>query len=321
MTDIQIAFIQTLQTEAAWLEAPMRVFSFLGEPEFYLLVIPLLYWCWDTRLGLRLALLMGITGGLNEALKVAFHLPRPYWVSPEVRALETHPSFGLPSAHAQGSVVLWGLIAADARSRWVWVFAAGMVFFIGASRVFLGVHYPTDLLAGWATGVVVLLGFLALEKPVGRRVAALPLSGQVLAAFIGSLALALASFGALAALGDWEVPASWAAGALERSGEAIDPLDVRDAIMASGLFFGFAAGAAANRHPGSMCAAGNGSVRLFRYAFGILVAGAIWYGLGLFVPADPPAATYALQYLRAAVAGAWISFGAPAFFARYGPGA
>ncbi|MCC7554987.1 MAG: phosphatase PAP2 family protein [Methanoculleus marisnigri] len=320
MTDVQIALIQALQTHATWLEAPMLFFSFLGEPEFYLLVILILYWCWDTRLGLRLALLMGITGGLNEALKVAFHLPRPYWVSPEVRAFGSHPSFGLPSAHAQGSASFWGLLAADARRRWVWAFAAGTVFLIGGSRVFLGVHFPIDVLVGWTIGAAVLLAFLALEGPVGRRVAALPLSGKVLAAFAGSLALAIASFAALAALGDWEVPASWAAGALERSGEPINPLLLLDAVTASGLFFGFAAGAAADRHPGSMCARGKGSVRLFRYAFGILIIGAIWYGLGLFVPQDAVPAAYLFQYLRAAVAGAWVSFGAPAFFARYGPG-
>ncbi|KLK89148.1 phosphoesterase PA-phosphatase [Methanoculleus sediminis] len=320
MTDVQIALIQALQTHAAWLEAPMLFFTLLGEPEFYLLVIAFLYWCWDARLGLRLALLMGITGGLNEALKVAFHLPRPYWVSPEVRALGSHPSFGLPSAHAQGSASFWGLIAADARRGWVWVFAVGMVFLIGGSRVFLGVHFPIDVLAGWGIGVAVLLAFLALEEPVARRIVALPLSGRVLAAFIGSLALAIASFAALAALGDWEVPASWAAGALERSGEPINPLLLLDAVTASGLFFGFAAGAAADRHPGSMCARGKGSVRLSRYVIGILMSGAIWYGFGLFVPQDAVPAAYLFQYLRAAVAGAWVSFGAPAFFARYGPG-
>ncbi|WP_292365060.1 MULTISPECIES: phosphatase PAP2 family protein [unclassified Methanoculleus] len=316
MTDPQIAFIQALQTQAAWLAVPMQFFSFLGQPEFYLLVIPILYWCWDPRLGLRLGLLMGISGGLNEALKVAFHLPRPYWVSPEVRALGNYPSFGLPSAHAQGAVALWGLLAVDARRGWIWVFAVVTAFLIGGSRVVLGVHFPTDVVAGWAVGVVVLLGFLALEKPVGRRVAALPLSGQAFVAFAGSLALALASFAALAALGDWQVPASWAAGALERSGEPIHPLFLRDAVTASGLFFGFAAGAAAERHRGSMCAARRGSVRLLRYIFGIAVTGAIWYGLGFLVPSDPAAAAYVLQYLRAAVAGAWVSFGAPAVFAR-----
>lgn len=316
MTDSQIAFIQALQAGAAWLETPAQFFSFFGQPEFYLLLIPLLYWCREPRLGLRLGLLLGISGGINEALKVVFHLPRPYWVSPEVRALGSYPSFGLPSAHAQGAAALWGLIAVEARHRWLQVFAAAMIILIGTSRVVLGVHYPIDVVAGWVFGILILAGFLALEGPVGRRIAALPLSGQVLAAFAGSLSLALVSFAALASLGDWEVPASWAAGALERSGEVIHPLFLRDAVTASGLFFGFAAGAAAEHHRGSMCAAGEGSVRLLRYIFGISITGAIWFGLGLLVPPEPLSATYVVQYLRAAAAGAWVSFGAPAVFAR-----
>jgi membrane-associated phospholipid phosphatase len=316
MTDIQIALIRALQEQTAWLEAPAQFFSFLGQPEFYLLVIPALYWCWNPRLGLRLGLLMGISGGINEALKVAFHLPRPYWVSPEVRALGSYPSFGLPSAHAQGAVTFWGLIAADARRRWVLIVAVALIFLVGVSRVALGVHFPIDVIAGWAFGAVILLGFLALEGPVGRRVAALPLPRQVLVAFAGSLALALVSTSALMALGDWQVPASWAAGALERSGQPIHPFDLRDAVTASGLFFGFAAGAAAEHHRGSMCAVGKVSVRLLRYAFGIAVTGVIWFGIGFLIPQDPVFAACALQYLRAAAAGAWVSFGAPAVFSR-----
>ena len=320
MTDIQIALIQVLQARAAWFAAPMLFFSLLGNPEFYLLVIALLYWCWDPRLGLRLGLLMGITGGLAVALKVAFHLPRPYWVNPDVQALGSHPSFGLPSGHAMEAATFWGLIAADARRRWVWVAVIALVFLIGASRIFLGVHFPTDVVAGFAFGVAILLGFLALEEPVGRRITALPLSRQILVAFAGSLVLALASVAALAALGDWQVPASWAAGALERSGRPISPLDLGSAVTAAGFFFGFAAGAAAAwPHRGSMCVAGKGSDRLLRYVFGITVAGAVWFGLGLLVPQEPLFAAYAVQYLRAAAVAAWVSYGAPMAFARANP--
>lgn len=316
MIDIEIAFIQALQDQAAWLLILMQFFSFLGQPEFYLLIIPAFYWCRDPRLGLRLAILMGISGGLNEALKVIFHLPRPYWVSPDVRALGNYPSFGLPSSHAQGAVAFWGLLAIHLRRWWFWIFAAAVIFLIGISRIFLGVHFPTDVVVGFAVGAGTLLLFLALEGPVGRRVARLSLSGQVLVAFAGSLALALISISALAALGDWQVPASWAAGALERSGQPIAPLSLWDAATASGLLFGFAAGAAAAwPKRGGMCAVGKGSVRLLRYIFGILVTGAIWFGFGLLIPEGPGLITFALLYIQAAAAGAWVSFGAPAAFA------
>lgn len=321
MTDIQIAIIEMLQTQAAWLIEPALVFSFLGRSEFYLLVVSILYWCWDPRLGLRLGLLMGISGGLNEALKIAFHLPRPYWVSPEIRAYESQASFGLPSGHALGAATLWGLLAADARRWWLSAFAFVMIFLIGASRIVSGVHYPTDVIGGWIIGFLILIGFLTLERPVARRIASLSTPWQVFVAFAASIVLILIPFAALLSVGDWEVPAFWSEGALERSGEPIDPLSLWDTLTVSGFFFGFAAGAAVDRHRWSLCSAEDGSVRFLGYAFGIMVIGAIWFGLGLLISPDPAPGAYALQYIRTAVAGAWISFGAPAFFARYGPGA
>lgn len=316
MTEFQIALIQALQDQGAWLAIPMQFFSFLGQPIFYLLVVAVLYWCWDPRLGLRLALLLGVSGGINEALKVALHLPRPYWVNPEVRALGSHPSFGLPSGHAQGAATFWGLVAADARRKWISLFAIALIVLIGVSRIVLGVHFPMDVITGWVVGFVVLIGFLALEGPVGRRVAALPLSRQVLLAFAGSLILALISFAALASLGDWQVPLSWAEGALKQSGEPIHPLSLQNAVTASGLFLGFAAGAAAEYHRGSMCTVREGSRRLFRYAIGIAVTGVIWFGFALLIPQGPAWIVYILLYLQAAVAGVWVSFGAPMLFAR-----
>lgn len=311
MSEIQIELIQTLQTEVALLEGPMKVFSILGHPGFFLLAIIFLYWCLNPRLGLRLALLMGMTLGLNLALKVAFHLPRPYWVSQDLRVLESSQSFGFPSAHAQGSATFWGLIAMDARRRWFSIFAVAMVVLIGVSRVYLGVHFPVDVLAGWAIGAAVLFGFLLLEGPVGRWIVAMPLYRQVFAAFAGSVVLFMPSLLAIIAIGDWQVPISWTAGALETSGVPIDPLSLHEAVMASGFFFGFAAGAAVLRRHEWMPTARNGFwVCLFCFIIGLVVAGAIYYGFGLLVPPDfLPAA-----YLQAAAVAVWVSWGAPILF-------
>jgi membrane-associated phospholipid phosphatase len=318
MTGLQVTLIQALQAGGAWLTAPMLFFSLLGQPEFFLLLIPLFYWFLDRRLGLRLALVAGISGSLSVALKIAFHLPRPYWVCPEVRALGSHPSFGFPSGHTQGAVTFWGLLAADVRRWWVTLLVVGLVLLVGVSRIYLGVHFATDVIAGVVFGGVILLGFLALEGPVGRRIAALPVSGQVLLAFAGSLLLAMVSFVALAGLGDWEVPAAWAAGAIERSGQSIHPLDPLDAVTAAGLFFGFAAGAAAiwPRQETTCVATRTRSLRLFCYSSGLLVTGAIWFGLGLLIKSDLTSVAYILHYLRAAIAAAWVSCGAPMVFAR-----
>ncbi len=320
MTGIQIALIRLLQTQAAWLAAPMLLFSLLGQPEFFLLVIAYLYWCSNPRLGLRLGLLMGISGGLNEVLKVVFHLPRPYWVSPEVRALAPHPSFGLPSGHTQGTVTFWGLLAATARRRWFSLLVVVLIVLIGVSRIFLGAHFPVDIITGAALGLAILIGFLALEEPAGRRIAALPVSRQILLAFAGSLVLVLVSSAALSAIGGWQVPAAWSEGAIQQSGQPIDPLDPTRSATAAGFFFGFAAGAAVV-WPREMdiCAARTRSGHLLRYAFGLTVAGAIWLLPGLLISPESVLLAYTLQYIQSAAAAAWVSCGAPAVFARMHP--
>ncbi len=315
--DLQITVILMLQSLSPWLDAPMRLFSLLGQPEFYLLIIPLFYWCRDPRLGFRLGILLALSVGLNDILKTVFHMPRPYWVSPEVAALNTYPSFGLPSGHAQGAVTFWGYLAVSLRRRWFSLLAAVLIILVGVSRVYEGVHYPMDVVAGWLVGLVVLVVFLRLEGPVGARLAGLTVRKKVLLAFAASLTLLALSQLALASLGDWQVPASWTAGALERSGEAIDPLSPRDGLLAAGLLFGFAAGGAAQIHAGSMCAIERRpALLLARYAVGMGIAGVIWYLFGLAIPGSESLAAYILIYLRAATAAAWVSFGAPELFAR-----
>jgi undecaprenyl-diphosphatase len=105
-------------------------------------------------------LAVGVGGAalLNILLKLIFERPRPdLW---EQLIIET--SFSFPSGHAMASSALAFSVIAIAwntRFRWYTV-GAGTVFMlvIGFSRLYLGVHYPTDVLAGWfVSGAWVLL--------------------------------------------------------------------------------------------------------------------------------------------------------------------
>jgi len=100
-----------LQNLGDWLYLPMQFFTFMGYQEFYLLFIPIIYWCLEPKMGIRLGVGLMCSAALNGILKLTFHSPRPYWVDQRVRALSTESSFGMPSGHAQNSVVFWGLLA------------------------------------------------------------------------------------------------------------------------------------------------------------------------------------------------------------------
>jgi membrane-associated phospholipid phosphatase len=111
---------------------------------------------------------------LNVALKTSFHRTRPEYAS------EFHvTSWSFPSGHAMDSLIGWGILAYGVgrryphRSRLVWIAAATLVVLVGYSRIYLGVHYLSDVVAGFAAGLIWLIvcvtGFQFAER---RRIGA-----------------------------------------------------------------------------------------------------------------------------------------------------
>jgi membrane-associated phospholipid phosphatase len=90
---------------------------------------------------------------MDEAMKSVFARTRPtLWIPSELQH-----TFGFPSGHAMACATLVVVVTALAwrgRSRWpILLFSAAFALMVGASRVYVGVHYPSDVLAGWCAGV------------------------------------------------------------------------------------------------------------------------------------------------------------------------
>lgn len=96
-----------------------------------------------------------VLGGtlLNLALKQLFAAPRPDLL-PHLDIVQT---YSFPSGHAAGNLIFFGAIAMLGRSRTGWVIATLCIALIGVSRIWLGVHWPSDVLAGWVEGIGWLL--------------------------------------------------------------------------------------------------------------------------------------------------------------------
>ncbi len=144
-----------------WLLGAMRDLTALGSP-------PVLALCVLAVAGALLArrqyhalvlLLVAALGGilLNLLLKPLFGRPRP---DIALRLTEVQ-SLSFPSGHAMGAAVIYltlaALLARLVRPRALKLYFLGLAalvtFLVGASRVYLGVHYPTDVLAGWTVGL------------------------------------------------------------------------------------------------------------------------------------------------------------------------
>lgn len=110
---------------------------------------------------------------LNSLLKALFHRPRPD-VVPHLREVMT---LSFPSGHAMTSAAVYLTLAAlmmrvvDRRATKVYCMSFAMLLagLVGASRVYLGVHYPTDVLAGWLVGLSWALLCWLVERAIERR--------------------------------------------------------------------------------------------------------------------------------------------------------
>ena len=147
-----------------------RVLTAAGEPSVLIgasiLCALLLWYSGRWRLGLSLLFVALIGRGLSELQKIWVDRPRPS-IEPHLVVVKTQ---SFPSGHAMSSMVFYLALALAlaGHSRWNRLAIAGAVVFsllIGISRVMLGVHWPSDVIAGWAFGALwVVLALAPTER-------------------------------------------------------------------------------------------------------------------------------------------------------------
>ena len=131
----------------------------LGNPNFVIPLVAVTFsiLIWYKRYWAAQILFLTCLGGviLNQGLKLVFVRPRPQlWPH-----LIVEHSYSYPSGHALGSAVLYGFLAVLLAREYpryrvgIYSIAILLVAAIGLSRLFLGVHYPTDIIAGYAVGI------------------------------------------------------------------------------------------------------------------------------------------------------------------------
>jgi len=317
--DPGIQVILWLQSLGSWLTPVMKLFTFLGNEQFYLMVAPAILWCIDSTLGIRLGLFLMINGTVNSVLKIAFHNPRPYWFDNKVNVLgSSENSFGVPSGHAQNAVIVWGTIAHRIKTRWAWIVACIIIFMIGISRIYLGLHDLQDVLAGWLFGAVMLWLFLRLEKPITNWMKKHSVGMQVLFAFLFSLGLILLIILVRFSLDGWRIPSEWMNNAhLAFPDEpVITPLSLHNVLSAPAAFFGLAAGWIWITSRGGFSVQGEWWRLILRYFSGVLGVLILYLGLGSIFPETETIFAYFLRYIRYALIGIWMSGFAPWLFVK-----
>lgn len=131
--------------------------SFLGEESIYILVITVFYWALSRKKGFILAAVLVLSLFLNTLLKIVFHTARPFEVLTglEGKRLVTATGYAFPSGHTQGAAGFYmTLIYLFRTRRIVWISGVIIILMVGISRIYLGVHWPVDVLGGWFLGIL-----------------------------------------------------------------------------------------------------------------------------------------------------------------------
>ena len=175
----EVNLIEWLQKTVGNLNSTfISALGFLGGEMGLLLVVLIILFCWKKETGKRLALIIAAVNSWLPMIKAVVLRPRPYLEYPDrvrgvadvgndapLNDVAAH-GYSFPSMHSASVVALFIPLAREVKKKWMWFVSAVIIFLVGLSRSVTGMHYPTDVLAGWALGLLCIGIFTLLEKNV-----------------------------------------------------------------------------------------------------------------------------------------------------------
>ncbi len=140
----------------------------LGSEQFYIAFLVILYLAVDSLMGRRIGMILLIGFYINFHLKGIIDTERPFIIDETLarseEAIETAGGGAFPSGHAQGAMIFWGLLAIYSRRTWLTLISVLLIALIALSRIYLGVHFPIDIVGGLAIGIIIIILGLLLSN-------------------------------------------------------------------------------------------------------------------------------------------------------------
>lgn len=174
--ELNMQFLRALaQMRTPFFDAFFSLITELGNETAFMVVGLVVFWCVDKKKGHYLLFVALCGTVLNQALKLACRIPRPWVLDPEFEIVEAARAeakgFSFPSGHTQNAVGVFGGIARFARRKWCKVLFLVIAMLIAFSRLYLGVHTPLDV----GVSLVVALVLVVVLYPMMERVQCRPM--------------------------------------------------------------------------------------------------------------------------------------------------
>lgn len=146
-----------------------QIFIFItnfGGELFYVLALTLVYWCINKYTGTKMFTILIFSVFGNSVLKTIFATERPFNIE-GIHGLyqESAPGYSFPSGHTQGVTTFWFYTMRGLKRKSIYFLGTLMILLVGFSRLYLGVHWPVDVLGGLIFGILfALIGQYFIDK-------------------------------------------------------------------------------------------------------------------------------------------------------------
>jgi len=153
-----IEFFQQIRTEN--LNAFFKFLNFFDTGFFYLILISIIWIGYNWKLGIKVFFILMLSSLLNDQLKNIFMIPRPFHLNAALELIYIE-SYSFPSGAAQAAVLLPLIFINHFKKKKLPIIFGIIYFFlISFSRLYLGVHFLTDIIAGWILGFILFMIYL-----------------------------------------------------------------------------------------------------------------------------------------------------------------
>lgn len=153
------------------LDELFKIITELGDQLAFIAIALTIYWFFNKRIAFKLVFVFISSAIVNEVLKAIIMRPRPYVVDPDTNVGTSTHGYAFPSGHAQNTGVITTVLNQNfgKKNPWLrWVLLAFLIL-VPFSRVYLGQHYPSDVIVGLLLGITIAYGISILVDKMGEK--------------------------------------------------------------------------------------------------------------------------------------------------------
>ena len=148
-----LMYLQSMRSEL--FTSIFTFFTVCTEVPVITILTGILYWCINKKAGQRTLFALCGSLNINAGIKNFVKMPRPIGIEGlESLRVETATGYSFPSGHTQTATTFWTSLIYLFRKTWIFIVGILMILGAGISRLYLGVHWPLDVVFGWGFGIV-----------------------------------------------------------------------------------------------------------------------------------------------------------------------